>query len=136
MNRLRSPSMALSVLIAAHLIFFLSEIANAIALGYMTGNEYLKLSERERVYWFIGVIDGLAAEQLLSPKKNSGSKNSDGKDDPSDRVWISDCISRFPIEQLHAIFEKELKETPESWHAPAALVARGEFEKMCQRGKW
>jgi hypothetical protein len=125
----------LAALIAASSVVVLSEIANAVAIGYTSGNEYLKLSEQEKIYWFVGVIDGLAAEQLLSPKNSPGSKNSDGKDDLSDSLWISECISRFPIEQLHAIFEKELKDNPESWHAPAALVARSRFEKMCGAAK-
>ena len=135
MSRSRGIRKTFRVLTAASLIFVLSEMANAVALGYMTGNKYQKLSEQERLYWFIGVIDGLAAEQLVSPKSSSGSKNSDGNDNAPDSLWISECMGQFPIEQLHAIFEKELRETPESWHAPAALVARSRFEKMCGAAK-
>lgn len=126
---------ALKVLTAVLVVVVLSETANAIALGYITGNDYLKLSKQEQIHWFVGVIDGLTAEQIFSPNSRTTSTTEDEKNDPLDPPWISKCMSQFPIEQLHAIFEKELKAEPERWHVPAALVARSSLKEMCAKDR-
>jgi len=49
------------------------------------------------------------------------------------RLWTARCAARHPIAQLKAVFEKELQDKPDSWHAPAAYIARGKIYEMCKK---
>lgn len=66
----------------------------------------------------LGAIDGIIAESLSTDKDALGS-------------WLGDCLKSFELPQTKAIFEKELKENPEEWHAPAAIILKSKFEEIC-----
>ena len=114
-----------------------SNVVFAVPLGYITGNRYLALPENERLHWFLGVMDGLMAEDFNSESSRASRKEKVGvgagvDTDWYDLLWTARCAERYPIEQLKAIFEKELKENPSSWHAPAAYVARQKIYQICK----
>lgn len=90
-----------------------------VMLGYITGNDYMALSIKERQIWVIGVADGIMAEGIESAKAAEG-------------PWLGRCLRGIPGSQLVAILEKDLRDRPDSWHAPAALVFRGTMQKFCK----
>jgi hypothetical protein len=110
--------------IAFLIISFMScaQAQDGVALGYITGNSYLKFSKVESNAWVVGVMDGIMAENFSIKKDQNGS-------------WLGRCIEGIPIEQIKAMFEQELQSKPEVWHAPAALVFRSRLEKFCQGRK-
>jgi len=73
---------------------------HAIILGYVTGNDYLKLDNNAKLNWLIGVMDGMMAEATLVKKDNQG-------------PWIGRCVGGLSTEQIRAIFEKELSQNQE-----------------------
>jgi len=93
--------------------------AQAIILGYITGNEYLKLDDNEKLGWLIGVMDGIMAESIYIKKDGQG-------------PWLGRCIDGLDTQQIKAIFEKKLRENPGEWHAPAALIFRGNMKDFCK----
>ncbi len=110
-------SIAAVTLLAA--ITFSVNADEGIALGYVTGNKYMKLSDNERSTWLIGVLDGLMAEDLMLRDDMKG-------------PWVGRCIKGLPTSQIKAVFEKELLAKPESWHAPAAVIFRARMEQFCK----
>lgn len=128
-----------SRLITAFLLpLILMESSFAAPLGYITGNDYWKFSEQERTVWFIGFMDGLMAEDNLSESRRAVFKNDTDREMNTegywlDRLWTARCAERHPISQLKAVFEKELRDKPDAWHAPAAFIARGRIYEMCKK---
>ncbi len=93
---------------------------DAVILGYISGNDYLELDSDARTGWLIGVMDGIMAESLVAEKD-------------SDSPWLGNCVDGLAVDQIRAIFEKELTGNPESWHAPAALIFRAMMQDFCKR---
>lgn len=92
--------------------------AASVALGYVTGSDYVDMSDNEKKgVWLMGVLDGTIAESL------PGS----GETGP----WLATCIREHEFRQLRAIFESYLRANPEDWHAPAAIIARGRLKEFC-----
>ena len=104
----------------ATLLFLATLPTHAVILGYVTGNDYLKLNQHDRMSWLVGAMDGIMAESAIIKKD---------KDDP----WLGRCIRGLELEQIKAMFEKELSENPESWHAPAAFIFRDMMKEFCDR---
>lgn len=96
--------------------------AFAATLGYVTGNTYLTLDDNSRMGWLIGAMDGIMAEDFSANSRPN-------------EPWLGNCINGFSKEQIKAIFEKELQAKPEAWHAPAALIFRGQLFKFCAARK-
>jgi hypothetical protein len=95
--------------------------ADGIFLGYATGHAYLKMGEESRQWWLIGATDGIIAESIHAKSI-----------DVTKGHWLGRCIEGLSIEQIRAMFEKELKEKPEAWHAPAALIFYGKMQDFCK----
>lgn len=119
------------------LALVLTESSLAVPLGYVSGNNYLEFSEQERTVWFMGFMDGLMAEDFHSKPqvtfKDDANLDMRGEDYWLDRLWTSRCAARHPITQLKAVFEKELNDRPDTWHAPASFIARGKIYEMCKK---
>jgi len=98
--------------------------ADGIILGYVTGNKYLTMDEQSRKFWLIGAMDGIMAE-CVNPQNNK-------EKDIKKNTWLGRCIDGLSIEQIKGMFEKELKENPEAWHAPAALILRKKMQEFCK----
>lgn len=104
--------------ITIFLFLMISLDANAIVLGYVTGNDYLNMSEESRKNWLVGVMDGVMAESIALVKDTNG-------------PWLGRCVARYEMQQLKAIFEKELSSNPEGRHAPAAIIFRSRIAAFC-----
>ena len=103
------------------LSFTLVSDTEGIILGYKTGNEYLKMDEESRKCWLVGALDGIMAEAVHT--KNNNVKQT---------TWLGRCIEGIDFEQIKAMFEKELRENPEGWHAPAALILWKKMQEFCK----
>jgi hypothetical protein len=103
----------------AAILLLLPLAAISVVLGYVTGNDYLKLSEPEQTTWLVGTMDGVMAEDFSVTK-------------PSNGPWLGRCVGSLPINQVKAMFDQELKSKPESWHAPAAFIFRQRMERFCR----
>jgi hypothetical protein len=88
--------------------------ANALILGFIMGSDYVKMDKQSQHIWVYGAMDGIMAE------------STDEKG-----TWLGRCVAKYDFEQLKAIFEKELNNNPESWHAPAAFVLQGRLSEFC-----
>ena len=98
-------------------ILFLASNACAISLGYVTGNDYREMTDSEKSAWLAGAVDGVIAESISANSEKS--------------PWLSVCIGSHEFQQIKAIFEKELTDNPEGWHAPAALIFRKRIKDFC-----
>ena len=101
------------------LLFLPITNTQAIILGYITGNDYLRLDDNARLGWLVGVMDGIMADSTMVEKDEKG-------------PWLGRCIDGLSIQQIKAIFEKELNRNPEGWHAPAALSFIGKMREFCK----
>ena len=112
MNKIR-----ISIIVIA--IWTFTVPAHAIVLGYVTGNDYLKFDNENRVVWLIGVMDGIMAESTIIKKDDKG-------------PWLGRCIDGLSKDQIKAMFEKELTQHPEGWHAPAGIIFRVKMKDFCK----
>jgi len=107
---------------AVSLSMLCGKAESGVVLGYITGNDYLRMKVETRQFWLLGAIDGIMAEDL---------HRQIGSEKPARAPWLGDCIEDLGFMQIRAIFEKELKAKPEAWHAPAAQILRGRLHKFC-----
>lgn len=82
----------------------------------LSGNEYRALSQVQRQAWLVGAIDGLLTAQLTTTNKQPG---------------LAVCLSKIPVSQQQAIFEKALDADPERWNFPAAFKVLDVFNRYC-----
>lgn len=102
------------------LVFAGSSLAqDGITLGYVMGNDYLKLSELERTSWVVGAMDGIMSEAAALSKDPKG-------------PWLGRCVKGVPTSQIKAMFEQELQAHPDSWHVPAAFIFRARLSTFCK----
>ena len=118
----------LSLLLLMSLLCSAVHSDDGVFLGYVSGNDYMKLDENSKESWLIGVMDGIIAEDFLANATASLSNKKENID-----PWLGRCTSGRPLSQIKAMFEKELQDHPDKWHAPAALIFRDKFEKYCKK---
>lgn len=99
------------------IILLLAGSVSAVSLGYVTGNDYIKMKGNDKSAWLVGAIDGIIAESISNSRETT--------------PWLSSCIAQHELNQIKAIFEKELDENPESRHAPAAFIFRKRIADFC-----
>jgi|TARA_B100001964_G_scaffold206636_1_gene237877 hypothetical protein len=92
---------------------------HAVILCYTTGSEYIEMDDNDRLAWLVGAMDGIMAESTMIKKDDNG-------------PWLGRCINGLTIQQIKAMFEKELNENPEAWHGPAAFILRNKMQKFCK----
>ncbi len=78
----------------------------------ISGNQYLNLSEKERGWYFLGVLDAMKQTRDTYFKATEMTKID------FDYIWES-CISGRPVRQHLAIVDSWLKNNPSRWHEPA-----------------
>ncbi len=78
----------------------------------ISGNQYLKLSEKERGWYFLGVLDA------MKQTRDTYFEASEMAESDFDHIWES-CISGRPVRQHLAIVDSWLKNNPSLWHEPA-----------------
>lgn len=90
-----------------------------IQKGFLNGEDFLKLSESDKVYYSMGIIDGyLAATQFGANNKYL--------------EWVSKCIEGKTNTQISAIFVKHLQDRPERWDKPAQVLMFEALRKGCK----
>ncbi len=77
----------------------------------ISGNKYLNLSEKERGWYFLGVLDAMKQTRDTYFKATEMTKSD------FDYIWES-CISGRPVRQHLAIVDLWLKNNPSRWHEP------------------
>jgi hypothetical protein len=119
----------MSLLLVMSLLCTVAYSDDGVTLGYVTGNDYMKMDEKSSTNWLIGVMDGIMAEDLWCQALLSSADKKENIKGP----WLGRCLKGIPISQIKAMFEKELKDNPDSWHAPAALAFNTRFKKFCEK---
>ena len=71
----------------------------------ISGNQFLNLSEKQKGWYFLGVLDA------MKQTRDTYFKASDMTESDFDHIWES-CISGRPVRQHLAIVESWLKENP------------------------
>ena len=85
----------------------LASIAESIS-----GNQFLNLSEKQKGWYFLGVLDA------MKETRDTYFKASEMTASDFDHIWES-CISGRPVRQHLAIVESWLTNNPTRWHEPA-----------------
>lgn len=101
-ERLQITCMALLLLVSGDLAY-----ADSIS-----GNQYLDMAEKDRAWYFLGVLDA------IKQTRDTYLKASDMTEVEFDTVW-NNCIVGRPVRQHLAIVDLWLKENPTRWHEPA-----------------
>jgi len=78
----------------------------------ISGNQFLNLSEKQRGWYFLGVLDA------MKQTRDTYFEASEMTESDFDHIWES-CISGRPVRQHLAIVESWLKINPNRWHEPA-----------------
>lgn len=90
--------------------------------GFLTGNDYLKLGKEERVFYAVGIIEGM----LLSPFLGA----------PQNRLsWIEHCMEGMTNYQAEAIISKYLENHPGEWHQQLHVTTFDAMNEACKRFK-
>ena len=55
----------LSLLLLMTLLCTVALSDDGITLGFITGNNYIKVDENSKFGWIVGVMDGIMAEDIL-----------------------------------------------------------------------
>jgi hypothetical protein len=120
---------SISLFLLMSLLYTVAHSDDNLTLGYVTGNDYMEMDEKSRTNWLIGVMDGIMAEDLLAQVPSPSSDKKEKIKEP----WLGRCIEGIPMSQIKAMFEKELKDNPDGWNAPAALIFKTKFNKFCEK---
>jgi hypothetical protein len=78
----------------------------------ISGNQYLDLAEKDRGWYFLGVLDA------IKQTRDTYLGASDMTEVEFDTVW-NKCIAGRPVRQHLAIVDVWLKANPTRWHEPA-----------------
>ena len=80
----------MSALVVLLLVFV--QPAHSVIMGYTIGSDYVKFSEKSRIDWLTGAMDGIMAESTYI----NISKAEQG-------TWLGRCIEGLEFEQIKAI---------------------------------
>ncbi len=94
--------------------------------GYLSGNDYLKLTNIEKSNYLIGVADGLLSSRLYL---NIGTSDEALSDISELKKCLMDKIENN--KQLRAIVEKYLTNNPERWSEPMGVLFFVSIKDIC-----
>jgi len=94
-------------------------LGNPFVGGFLTGNDFRRLSEAEKTAYLMGVWDGY----LYAPAIGGKSEN--------DQV-LKECIPGLQSDQLLAIVNKYVRENPEQWGGPMNEIVFAALPKECR----
>ena len=94
--------------------------------GYLSGNDYLKLTNIEKSNYLIGVADGLLSSRLYL---NIGTSDEALSDISELKKCLMDKIENN--KQLRAIVEKYLTNNPERWSEPMGVLFFVSIKNIC-----
>ena len=95
--------------LALMITFLLSSTSVAESIS---GNQFLNLSEKQKGWYFLGVLDA------MKETRDTYFKASEMTASDFDHIWES-CISGRPVRQHLAIVESWLKGNSNRWHESA-----------------
>ena len=87
-------------------------LSSASIAESISGNQFLNLSEKQKGWYFLGVLDA------MKETRDTYFKASDMTENQFDHIWES-CIAGRPIRQHLAMVESWLANNPTRWHEPA-----------------
>lgn len=90
----------------------------SVSKGFLTGEEFLKLSEGDKVSYSMGIIDGYLSAPIF------GANNKYLK-------WIPTCIEGKTNTQITAILVKYLKDNPGRWDKSVQFLMFWALQKAC-----
>lgn len=86
--------------------------------GFLTGEEYLSLSETDQENYIIGVIDGFTAAPAFGAQGTYYN-------------WLGPCLKERTNTQISAMTVKYLRENPETWNNTASLAVHSTLALAC-----
>jgi len=93
-----------------YLIIICALVLSPISMAEsISGNQYLNLSDNQKGWYFLGVLDA------MKQTRDTYFKASDMTENEFDVIWES-CISGRPVRQHLAIVESWLNDNPKRWH--------------------
>jgi len=78
-----------------------------VFVGFLDGNEYRNLTDREKHSYLMGFHDGLMAAPLFGFEREG---------DAMSETWYERCKAVGNSGQLQAIIDRYVDEHPENWH--------------------
>jgi len=87
-------------------------LSSASIAESISGNQFLNLSEKQKGWYFLGVLDA------MKETRDTYFKASEMTAREFDHIWES-CIVGRPVRQHLAIVESWLANNPTRWHEPA-----------------
>ena len=111
-------------------------VCNALVIGFLliqpayslaesiTGNQFLSLGEKQKGWYFLGVLDSMKETRDIFFKTSELDRVD------FDQLWEA-CISARPVRQHLAIVEEWLKGNPDRWHEPAISLIFEAERKAC-----
>lgn len=86
--------------------------------GFLTGDKYLKMTERRQADYAMGIVDGFMTSTLFGAKENMVR-------------GFSTCLERMTSDQLAAIIRKHLNDNPQVWHHQLNVEVHNAFLEVC-----
>jgi len=90
----------------------------SIQKGFLTGEDFLKLSETDKVSYRMGIIDGYLSAPIFGANAKYVS-------------WISTCVQGKTNTQLSAILVKYLQNNPGRWEKSVQFLMFEALKKSC-----
>jgi hypothetical protein len=88
--------------------------------GFVTGNMYRQLSDAEKQFYAMGLVDGIFGAPMFGAR-------------PDGKIYqLSECVAKMNSEQVAAILSRELLEHPEIWHRPMNQTGVNALVGACQ----
>lgn len=86
--------------------------------GFLTGEDFLKLSEAEKTSYSMGIVDGYLSAPIFGAK-------------PKYVNWVSTCIKGKTNTQVTAILVKYLQDNPGRWENSVQFLMFEALKKGC-----
>lgn len=86
--------------------------------GYLSGSDWLSLSEKNRSLYTAGVIDGLKFSPVFAKDQEKTSK-------------LINCTLPMTSRQIRAIAENYVNARPEKWHEPVHFMIFASIIEVC-----
>ena len=90
----------------------------SVQKGFLTGEEFLKLSERDKVSYTMGIIDGYLSAPMFGAEDKYV-------------AWISTCIKGKTNTQITAILVKYLEDNAVRWDKSVQFLMFEALKKAC-----
>ena len=92
----------------------------SLQTGFLTGEGFLKLSQKEKVSYAMGIVDGF----LSAPMFGANAKYVD---------WLSECAKGKTNTQVSAILTKYLQDNPGRWDKSVQILMFEALLAECEK---